>query len=202
MPETLSYAKMLRTIVQRESDAAEYLTAWADRTDDPELEKVLRIIALREGEHAFAFEKRLCELGQEIGDRGHYRDFRDRMEMMSSDAGDLEKLACLGYRPGECPPDPFGKLIEDPTIDIRTSELLGRYIGEERDSTRMLVQCTDEMGRRAGNGATSRGSQATLDALCAEIGEIKACLAELQDSVSALAGLSRKKAGRQAEAQH
>ena len=40
-------------------------------------------------------------------------------------------------------------MFADHSIDIRTGELLGRYIAEERDSARLLRRCYEQL-RRAG----------------------------------------------------
>jgi hypothetical protein len=216
MADKPSYIGLLNAIAIAEGHANKYLAAWADATPNSALESVLRVIALREGEHALAFEKRLCELGyslmerpdpgpgnEVIGKAG--KDLASKMRFFGSDAGDLEKLEYLGYTtPGQCPPDPFCSFFKDLTIDIQTGALLGRYIAEDRDSARMLAACHAELCRAADNGARAQAnSGVSLAAVCAEIGELKACIAELQESVAALAGAPKgKKHNRLSEAAH
>lgn len=215
MAEKPSYISLLNAIAIAEGNAQKYLTAWADRTDNPELERVLRVIALREGEHALAFEKRLCELGHAVTDRpdpdldndiltAAGKDLAGKMKLFGSDASDVEKLEYLGYRrPGECPKDPFGTFFDDTTIDIQTGALLGRYIAEDRDSARMLADCYGQLCRAAGRGAAAAANGGvSLAEVCAEIGALKACIADLQDSVAALAGAPKKKGNRMSEAAH
>ena len=213
MPQKPSYIALLNAIALAEGNAHKYLSAWANTTNNPEVEKVVRTIALREAEHSLAFEKRLCELGYAVTDQpdpelgnevfsAAATNLQAKMKMFSSDASDLEKFEYLGYKPGECPPDPFGKLFEDTTIDIQTGTLLGRYIAEERDSGRMLEACYQELCRSAGRSPSARETEVSLADVCAEIGELKACIAELQESVAGLIGGTKRKNGRLAEAQH
>ena len=70
MSEKPSYLGMLNAIYMGEQRGYEYLSAWADVTPDPDVRAVLRTIALREGEHALAFAKRINELGFEARDDG------------------------------------------------------------------------------------------------------------------------------------
>jgi mannose-6-phosphate isomerase-like protein (cupin superfamily) len=104
-------------------------------------------VALREGEHSKAFQKRICELGfdvaiteapetQERAAIGGAADLTDREK--------FEKLG-LGRRDDPSVPDRWVGYFEDMTIDIGTGELLGRFISEERDSVRMLAACYDAL---------------------------------------------------------
>ena len=45
-------------------------------------------------------------------------------------------------------PDVFDNFFRDHSIDIRTGELLGRYIAEERDTIRLLQGCCAELTAR------------------------------------------------------
>ena len=42
-------------------------------------------------------------------------------------------------------PDIFDGVFRNHSIDIRTGELLGRYIAEERDSGRLLRSCYEQL---------------------------------------------------------
>lgn len=203
MTDKPSYLGLLNAIANAEGDAFKYFTAWAGATDDAEVEQVVRTVAIREGEHALSFEKRIRELGFALR-RREDPNFETKMATLSRrDVSDLEKFRCLGFRPGEQREDPFGKFLEDPTMDIGTSALMGRYVGEERDSTRLLMGCVNALaaaeGRREGNG---RDGRPTLDDVCAEIGELKAAIAELQETVAALAPAPAKKGGKREAASH
>ena len=58
-----SYLPLLNTIAVNEKKGELFLSAWADTTSDRDLAAALRFVAIREGEHAWAFSKRICELG-------------------------------------------------------------------------------------------------------------------------------------------
>ena len=95
-----------------------------------------------------AFAKRINELGYEVRPRTTDEVAEQRIELVRrTDRTDLEKMEALGSvsdtaanRP--CPtrkrPTASTALFRDRTIDIQTGELLGRYIGEERDTVRTL----------------------------------------------------------------
>jgi len=68
----------------------------------------------------------------------------------------VEKIEAIGlfdFETGD-EPDVFDGLLRDHSIDIRTGELLGRYIAEERDSLRLLRCCYDRLAARAEPAAT------------------------------------------------
>jgi rubrerythrin len=134
---------LLNAIANGEAEAETYLLAWADVTTRPDVERELRFIARREGDHAAAFSARIRELGFEVQPRPDPRAER-RMEIATSTTlSDREKLELLGFGPREDPdaPDVFAGMFADRTIDIDTGELLGRYIAEERDTGRRLDAC-------------------------------------------------------------
>ena len=143
MGDKPTYLGLLNAIALAERNGHEYLTAWAEVTPDPEVRKVLHIVATREAEHAFAFEKRIHELGFELrekDDPGH----AERMAIARSKRSDLDKLEAIGVldlctESGQ--PDIFDRFFLDHSIDIETGGLLGRYIAEERDTLRMLTAC-------------------------------------------------------------
>ena len=182
MPETPSYLGMLNAIYMGEQRGYEYLSAWADVTPDPDVRAVLRKIALREGEHALAFAKRIDELGFEARDDGPSAEFHRKLAIVTSDASELEKMDTLGYNFSE-PPKPSDEgdrlvnLFRDTTIDIQTGELLGRYIAEERDTGRLFRSCYDILCERAQSGAPSSdrlaGLEAKVDAVCRGVEELR-----------------------------
>jgi hypothetical protein len=182
MQEKPSYLDMLNSIYMGEQRGYEYLSAWADVTPDPEVRAVLRTIALREGEHASAFAKRINELGYEAHDDGPSDEFHRKFGIVTSDRSDLEKMDTLGYNFSE-PPKPSDEgdrlvgLLRDPSIDIRTGELLGRFIAEERDTGRLFRSCYDSLCTRAGEQASPSdrlaGIDAKVDAVCRSIEELR-----------------------------
>jgi len=145
MTEKPTYLGLLNAIANGEGEAHKYLTAWAKKTADPAVKEAIRTVALREGEHAHAFEKRMWELGYSLKEKKDPK-FEKKMEIAASDMNDYEKFKALGFsnesRDG---PDIFSKMFDDKTIDIQTGALLGRYIAEERDSGRILRSCYESL---------------------------------------------------------
>ena len=135
-----SYLDALNAIALIEKRAHEFYLAWADRTSDPELARVMRFVALREIEHTFAFQKRICELGYEFKESPHPQ-CDEWLRLFRSNASDLEKFRGFGFKdPERAPQDDFADLFKDRTLDPQTGALLGRYIAEERDSANMFLK--------------------------------------------------------------
>ena len=103
----------------------------ADKTSDPDVREVIQTVAIREGEHALAFEKRLCEFGYDLREKPD-PNLQRNTEIVQSDRSDLEKFEALGFGGDDGDQDPFGAMFEDTSIDVQTGELLGRYIAELR----------------------------------------------------------------------
>lgn len=165
MTDKPSYLGLLNAISNAEGEAECYLSAWAAVTPREDVRSVLSTVALREGEHAKAFAKRMCELGFEVQARTDPRA-AERMAIASStELSDLEKFERLelGLTPVDGKPDIFAGMFADPTIDIQTGALLGRYIAEERDSGRLFQDCRCALtadAPAASNGHAANG-QAT-----------------------------------------
>jgi rubrerythrin len=179
MSDKPSYLGLLNAISLAETRAYKYLSAWIETTNDPDVQCVLRKVAAREGEHGMAFAKRIDELGFELRDKDD-PDFAKRMAIASSDRSDLKKFEKLGL--GRIDGDvltAFDNVFADHTIDIRTGELLGRYIAEEFDTARLLRSCHEALRARAGdaeNGVAVEQRIAALDtkvdALCRAVDEL------------------------------
>ena len=179
--EKLSYAGLLNTIAVNEKKGELFLNAWAGRTRDDDLRADLRFVAIREGEHAWAFTKRLCELGYEVCEDEAFQVFEDfdgLMQCVDSDAPDAEKVAFVSslFGGGEGT-DPFAGMFQDTSIDPTTGALLGRYIAEERDSGRRLQAAYT----RVTNGSAQPAS---------DLVELKASIKALRKEVKALRKLS------------
>lgn len=176
-----TYLPLLNSIAVNEAKGERLLQTWANSTRDPQLKSVLEFVAIREGEHAMAFTKRMCELGYEVDEKSAYQVFKDfdsLLECASSDASDAEKVAMLagdagGDGEGK---DPFRGFFNDTTIDPQTGGLLGRYIAEERDSGRLLGSQYDRIRSEGGRVSDT-------DARIAELSE---CVATLQAEVAKL----------------
>ena len=146
MSDKPSYLGLLNAIAIAESAACEYLTVWADTTPSPDVRKVLLTIAAREGEHGMSFAKRINELGYEVR-RKDDPNQEKTLALVRSDRSDLKKFEKLKLHELDTgdKPDIFDGFFKDHSIDIRTGELLGRYIAEERDTARLLRSCYDRL---------------------------------------------------------
>ena len=174
-----SYLGLLNAIAVAEGHAHEYLRVWADATPSADVRKVLLTVAAREGEHGMSFAKRINELGYEVrckDDSG----LRKGMEVARSDCSDLEKMKALGLEKLDTrdKPDIFDGLFKDHSIDIRTGELLGRYIAEERDSARLLRSCYEQLVAAESTSAQPPSEslaslETKVDALCRAVEELR-----------------------------
>lgn len=138
-----SYLPLMRQVAKAECNAEVYFSEWAATTPRDDVRRVITTVALREGEHAKAFEKRICELGF-AANIEEAPQTAERVAIAGdanlTDREKFEKLG-LGTAPDTSTPDRWASYFDDSTIDIPTSELFGRFIGEERDSVRMLAEC-------------------------------------------------------------
>jgi hypothetical protein len=199
---TPTYIPLLNSIVLGERGGQELYNVWAAHTADEEFADCLRFVAIREGEHAMAFTKRLCELGFAVNEsgKGVFKNFAELVECVSSSASDAEKaylifkgldrnlakvspsasdaekvdnLFCNLFAPSaEGALDAFAKFFADNTIDPQTGELLGRYIAEERDSGRRLATTLRKNVNRK-NHSEVAGLKAEIDALRAEVASLR-----------------------------
>src|SRR5215471_13994928 len=92
-----SYVDTLNTLAVGEARGRDLYEAWAAATPDAVLARTLRAVAIREGEHAAAFRKRLCELGYSVGENQD-AGFTQRLTKLRSNATDLDKFeSVLGF---------------------------------------------------------------------------------------------------------
>jgi hypothetical protein len=182
-----SYLGLLNAIAVAESNAHEYLEAWIAVTPSPEVCAVLRTVAAREGEHGMSFAKRINELGYDVrrkADPGH----KKRLETAgATDCTDLQKMKALGLHRLDSgdQPDIFDKFFSDHTIDIRTGELLGRYIAEERDTARLLRHCYQLLKASAMCDDASEAADDRLGVLEEKIDTVCRAVEELRQIVCA-----------------
>jgi rubrerythrin len=141
-----SYLGLLNAIANGEARAGRYFGAWLKLTRDPEVQRVVEIVANREAEHGLAFEKRVIELGFSLRDRPDPEAESKLAFLSDPKKSDLQKLVFLGY--GKDRPDPFGTFFDDHSIDPQTGALMGRYLAEERDTIRRLRALTDTLKAR------------------------------------------------------
>lgn len=149
-PAKPRYLGLLNEIAEAERRGYLYLSAWADRCTDPDVEAALRTVAAREAEHSASFARRVVELGFRVRPRPDNDEERRRMELIDADLGDLATFEALGYRrvPAEGEADVFDGFFSDHSIDPATGALLGRYIAEERDSGRILRAACEALAAR------------------------------------------------------
>ncbi|HWC37456.1 MAG TPA: hypothetical protein VG476_02955 [Acidimicrobiales bacterium] len=173
------YLGLLNAIAVAESAAHRYLTEWAKRTGDPQVRHVLLTVAAREGEHGMSFARRINELGFEVREKD-VAGGEKALEIVRSDRSDLEKMEALELQKLDTGdrPDLFDDIFKDHSIDIRTGELLGRYIAEERDSARLLRSCYECLrATRAGDDGAEpdrlAGLEAKVDALARSVDELR-----------------------------
>ena len=156
MAKKPSYVGLLNTIANAERGGYELFKAWSDSTKDEQLKPTLDMVAVREMEHSWAFEKRLTELGFALQIKTN-KALSKQVRYFKSSASDNDKFAALGVGtentknsdPEEV--DNLLQILSDKTIDPLTGELMGRFIAEERDSGRQLQKAFRSMLSRKQN---------------------------------------------------
>ena len=158
-PAKPRFLGLLNEIAEAEKRGHRYLTVWADRCTDPDLEPVLRTVAAREAEHSASFARRVVELGFRVRPREDTEEERTRMEIVRSGLDDRATFEGLGYGPSRSDeePDTFDRYFSDHTIDPATGALLGRFIAEERDSARLLSAAYHSLLERDTTGGSEPG---------------------------------------------
>lgn len=144
-----SYIGLLNAIAVGEGRAQRYLEAWAQTTDNDTVAETIRFIALREGEHAMAFAKRMSELGFDVRDGDPAEERAAMRAARSKKLSDQEKFEHFGLDRVGTGDDIFTSMFADRSIDPQTGGLLGRYIAEERDSLRRAASCYRKVKRQA-----------------------------------------------------
>jgi rubrerythrin len=200
MSKKPSYLGLLNGISLAETRAYHYLNAWIATTPNPDVRCVLQTVAAREGEHGLAFAKRINELGFELRQKED-PNFDKAMAIASSDRSDLKKFEKLGLADLE---DRVGSIFDDffkdHSIDIRTGELLGRYIAEEHDSGRLLRSCYAQLKEQAGgHSVVGAGEQLAaldtkVDALCAAVEQLQQLVCEQAAGANGKNGRTKAKA--------
>jgi len=153
MTKKPSYIGLLNTIANAERGGYELFKAWSDSTKDKTLKPTLDMVAVREMEHSWAFEKRLTELGFALQQKTG-KDLSKQVRFFRSAASDSDKFAALGVGAKSVDDvnsnetDGLLQILADKTIDPQTGALMGRFISEERDTGRQLVKAHKAMLRR------------------------------------------------------
>ena len=145
MAKKPSYVGLLNTIANAERGGYELFKAWSDATKDKTLKPTLDMVAVREMEHSWAFEKRLNELGFALQEKTN-KDLSKQVRFFRSAVSDIDKFAALGVGTKSAKgantdeTDGLLQILADKTIDPQTGALIGRFISEERDTGRQLVK--------------------------------------------------------------
>ena len=147
-----SYIGLLNAVANGERGGYELFKAWGDATKDMSLKPTLDMVAVREMEHSWAFEKRLVELGFNLRPTTS-KELKKQVRFLKSNASDEEKFASFGVgvdkkRDSDEGADNLLGLLADKTIDPQTGALLGRFIAEERDTGRELLKAYRALKRR------------------------------------------------------
>jgi rubrerythrin len=200
MSDKPSYLGLLNAVSLAESAAHEYLECWIAVTPNDDVRCVLQAVSAREGEHGKAFAKRINELGYNLKPKDDPNQAK-RLRIAQSDRTDLQKMEKFGLDRLDTgdKPDVFDSFFNDHTIDVKTGELLGRYIAEERDSGRLLRACYEQLKDTAGRG-TSGVADDRLASLEAKVDAVCAAVEGLRDIVSAPAKSANGKARTRATA--
>jgi len=143
MAKKPSYIGLLNAIANGERGGYELFNAWSTSTSDKSLQPTLNMIAVREMEHSWAFEKRLTELGFSLR-RTTSKPLNKQIRLLKSKASDEDKFASFGIGTKTSTQDEEGdallQILSDKSIDPQTGELMGRFISEERDTGRRLAK--------------------------------------------------------------
>ncbi len=143
MAKKPSYIGLLNAIANGERGGHALFEAWSSSTRDKTLKPILDMVAIREMEHSWAFEKRLNELGFDLRPTKN-PGVAKQVKLLKSRISDEKKFASFGIgtatAANEELEDGLLQLLADKTIDPQTGELMGRFISEERDTGRQLTK--------------------------------------------------------------
>ena len=177
MTDKPTYLGLLNAIAVNEARAQRYLAVWVATTPDPGVRAVLQKVAWREGEHGMSFAKRIDELGYSVREKPD-PDAEEQLAVAGSDLSDLEKMECFGLHRLDDVLGSFDDVFKDHSIDVETGALLGRYIAEEFDTSRLLRSCYERLKARQEEGAAPAGDPLAglhdkVDALCRAVDELR-----------------------------
>ena len=194
MSDKPSYLGLLNAIAVGERGGEALFDAWAAATPSDDVRCVLQTVALREGEHARAFAKRIDELGYTVRPKDD-PDLPGRVAMASSTTlTDCEKFERLGFsKEPAAGPDFFARFFEDTSMDIPTTELMGRYVAEERDTGRRLRACYALVKAAAPATNGMNGHAAVSSDLDDRLCRIETAIAELASKTDRALKLYKKK---------
>ncbi|OAI41410.1 hypothetical protein AYO38_03775 [bacterium SCGC AG-212-C10] len=155
------YLELLNGIANGESANGINLLAWANATQDKELEAGLRFVGARESSHGEVFARRIVEMGFEVTPPKHDPEAAARLAKLANPRiSDFEKLG--PERSFDFFFDDMDKKVADGYFDPLTARMMTWYIAEERDSGTQLKECTARIraagAPNAANGASANGT--------------------------------------------
>jgi hypothetical protein len=106
-----------------------------------------------------AFAKRVIELGYDFVRRESPR-LEEDLAVARSDRSDREKAEHFRLDRIDSVLSFFDDVFKDHTIDIRTGELLGRYIAEEHDTARLAGGCYANLCQLPASAAATKSKPA------------------------------------------
>ncbi len=151
MAKKPTYIGLMNAVANGERQGHDLFRDWCNATSDEDLKPVLHMVAIREMEHSWAFEKRLNELGFDLQPSKNAA-LSKLTKLFKSKADDVEKFAAFGIGTApakdKAPSDGLLQILSDQTIDPQTGALMGRFICEERDTGRELNKAYKALMRR------------------------------------------------------
>lgn len=169
-PEEPAYLQLLNDISIGESSAGVYLEAWANATEDPELERGLRFIAARETSHGEVFCRRIGELGFDLRPKAGMEVQKRIARFGNPKLSDAEKLGAEDADFSSFFEEMEGK-AKNGDFDPLTAKLMLWYIGEERDSgtvlkdTAVRIRAEAKVKAMPSNEMSAHGSAPAADAV-------------------------------------
>ncbi|MBC8341509.1 MAG: hypothetical protein H8E63_07615 [Proteobacteria bacterium] len=146
-----SYISLLNDLATGERERGEQFKHWAAATPDKKLKPTLDMVSIRETEHSWALEKRLWELGYSVEPA---KPDKALIKLMKSNASDEEKFVAIGFggygeqQLDEANAQMLQWLFGDKNMDLKTSEFMGRFFWEERDTATRLLEAYKAQQRR------------------------------------------------------
>ncbi|HXJ82147.1 MAG TPA: hypothetical protein VMS64_26120 [Candidatus Methylomirabilis sp.] len=153
-----SYLGLLNAISLAESNAGQYLKAWADVTPNADLRRALCLVAARETTHGEVFRQRIERLGFSLLPKEDPA-LAERLRVLGDPKlPDTEKIRRRRSEVSDKATDEFFASIDervaDQSVDPLTRDTLRWYVHEERDSRALLRAAYDRVVGVEGGGRT------------------------------------------------
>ena len=173
--EKPAYLGLLNAISLAETEAGHYLTAWANATDDAELEACLRLVAARETSHGDLFCRLISELGYELRQKPDPKAAERLARYANPKISDCEKVGPERTETRDTFAD-IKKAMSDGAYDPITCNMMQWYIAEEEDSGRRLRDVYAKVRAKAGMTSKANGHDSAAAGPSADAQAIMACM--------------------------